>query len=154
MTLALDPDLVFRMANGLALLAWLALIASPPSAPWTSRSWWLAGRAVPALLSGVYVLLMVTQWRGLGGFDSIESVRALFDVPGVLVAGWIHYLAFDLFVGAWIAARSADMGWRHLWVVPLLLLTFLLGPVGLLTFMGLRVLKRSTATDTPPGGLL
>lgn len=154
MTVALDPDLMFRLANGLALLAWLALIASPPSAPWAVRTWWLAGRAVPALLSGAYVLLMVTHWRGEGGFDSIESVRALFDAPGVLVAGWIHYLAFDLFVGVWIAARCADMGWRHLWVAPLLLLTFMLGPVGLLTFMGLRVMIRTTRTDTPTGGTL
>lgn len=154
MNLAQDPDLMFRLSNGLALLAWLGLIASPPSAPWAARTWWLAGRAVPALLSSAYVLLMVTQWRGEGGFGSVEAVRALFDVPGVLVAGWIHYLAFDLFVGVWIASRCADMGWRHLWVVPLLLLTFMLGPVGLLTFMGLRVLRRQTRTDTPTGGTL
>lgn len=149
--MALDPALVFQLTNGLALLAWLALIVSPPSAPWTRRVWWLSGRAVPVLLSVTYLLIMVTQWRGAGGFGSIEEVRALFDVPGLLVAGWIHYLAFDLFVGVWIASRSAQTGLRHIAVVPLLLLTFMLGPVGLLTFVVVQRLRGQSTHDIPAG---
>ena len=115
-----DPDLVFRLANGLALLCWLALVASPPSATWTQRVWWFCGRMVPFVLSAGYLLMFVLHWRGEGGFGSPDEVRALFDVPGVLVAGWMHYLAFDLFVGVWIASRSAQIGLPHLAVMPLL----------------------------------
>lgn len=146
-----DPDLVFRMANGLALLCWLALVASPPSAAWTRRVWWVAGRVVPLVLSAGYLWMFILCWRGEGGFGSPAEVRALFDVPGVLVAGWLHYLAFDLFVGVWIASRSAQTGLPHVAVVPLLLLTFMLGPVGLLTFLVIRSLRRNEPHDGFPG---
>ena len=149
--MSLDPAMVFQLCNGLALLTWTALIVSPPSAPWTARVWWLSGRAVPALLSAIYLVLMVTQWRGEGGFGSIEQVRALFDVPGLLVAGWVHYLAFDLFVGTWIASRSQQTGLKHRWVIPILLLTFMLGPVGLLTFLALTRRPRMSFPGTHPG---
>lgn len=146
-----DPDLVFLMANGLALLCWLALVASPPSAAWTRRVWWVAGRAVPLVLSAGYLWMFILCWRGEGGFGSPAEVRALFDVPGVLVAGWLHYWAFDLFVGVWIASRSAQTGLPHVAVVPLLLLTFMLGPVGLLTFLVIRSLRRNEPHDGFPG---
>jgi hypothetical protein len=58
----------------------------------------------------------------------------------LLAAGWLHYLAFDLFVGAWIAERAGALGIPHLLVLPLLLLTFLFGPAGLLAFALLRAL--------------
>lgn len=144
-----DPDLIFRLSNGLALLCWLALVVSPPSAAWTRRVWWVCGRMVPLVLSAGYLLMFALHWRGEGGFGSPAEVRALFDVPGVLVAGWMHYLAFDLFVGVWIASRSAQTGLPHLAVVPLLL-TFVLGPVGLLAFLAIRLLRRSEAPDEFP----
>jgi hypothetical protein len=138
----MTPETVFALSNGLALLCWLALLASPPSAPWTHRVWLVCGRVVPVLLSAGYLLMFALHWRGQGGFGSPAEVRALFDVPGLLVAGWMHYLAFDLFVGVWIAARSARIGLPHLATVPLLLLTFMLGPVGLLCFMIVRTWRR------------
>lgn len=146
-----DPDLVFRLANGLALLCWLALVVSPPSAAWTQRVWWVCGRMVPFVLSAGYLLMFALYWRGEGGFGSPTEVRALFDVPGVLVAGWMHYLAFDLFVGVWIASRSAQIGLPHVAVVPLLLLTFMVGPVGLLAFLIIQSLRRSKASQELPG---
>lgn len=146
-----DPDLVFRLANGLALLCWLALVVSPPSVSWTRRVWCVCGRMVPFVLSAGYLLMFALTWRGEGGFGSPAEVRALFDVPGVLVAGWMHYLAFDLFVGVWIASRSAQIGLPHWVVMPLLLLTFMFGPVGLLIFLIIRSLRRGKAHRELPG---
>lgn len=143
-----NPDFVFRLANGLALLAWIALLASPARAPWSERVRWLSGRAVPVVLSAVYTLMLLTHWRGEGGFGSPSEVRALFDVPGVLVAGWVHYLAFDLFVGAWIAGEAARAGWPHAMLVPVLVLCFLFGPLGLLAFVLVRALRRPSAQST------
>lgn len=148
----LDPDTVFRIANAAALLGWIALILSPARRRWTPWVWRLAGRALPLALSALYVALLAVHWRGQGGFGSVAEVRALFDVPGALVAGWVHYLAFDLFVGAWIAQRAAALGLPHWQLLPVLLLTFLFGPAGLLAFMLLRAWRRPASLRLQPGG--
>src|SRR4051794_12968624 len=97
------PEFIFSLANGLALVAWLALAASPYRTARAARARLFAGRIVPLAFAVVYVALFAVHGMGGGGFDSIASVQRLFAVPGVLTAGWLHYLAFDLFVGVWIA---------------------------------------------------
>lgn len=140
-----SPDLLFSLANAVALLGWLALAVSPPSARWAATVWRVTGRGLPLLFSLVYVPLIATNLGGEGGFGSIAEVQQLFAVPGVLLAGWVHYLAFDLFVGTWIAERSARLGLPHALVLPLLLLTFLFGPAGLLAFVLLRAWRRPSS---------
>jgi hypothetical protein len=138
------------VANGLALTGWLALLLSPAGsrrAPWARR---YAGRLLPLALAVLYVAMIASHWRGEGGFGSLAEVRALFDVPGALAAGWIHYLAFDLFVGAWVAERAGELAMPHAVVVPLLLLTFLFGPAGLLGFVLLRALWRPASLRLRP----
>ncbi len=147
----MTPETIFSVSNGLALLCWLALLASPPSASWTRRVWFVCGRLVPVVLSAGYLLMFALYWRGQGGFNSPAEVLALFDVPGLLVAGWMHYLAFDLFVGVWIASRSAQIGLPHLATAPLLVLTFMLGPVGFLSFMIIRTWRRPRDAGTTIG---
>ncbi len=75
---------------------------------------------------------------GGGGFGSIEQVRTLFANNAALTAGWLHYLAFDLFVGCWIVREGLDAGVPRLLIIPCLILTFMVGPVGLLLFLVLR----------------
>lgn len=129
----LSPDLHFALANALVLPCWIALAVSAPSRRWTPALWRLTGVVVPLLLALAYAALWVVH-RGPGGYGSLAEVRQLFDRPGLLAAGWLHYLAFDLFVGTWIARRAAALAIPHGWVVPCLVLTFLFGPVGLLAF--------------------
>jgi hypothetical protein len=62
----------------------------------------------------------------------------LFQSPYVALAGWIHYLAFDLFLGAWQVRDANRRDINHLWLVPCLVLTFLAGPVGLLLYFCIR----------------
>lgn len=142
------PDLVFSLANGLALLSWLALAASPWPARWAPRVRFVAGRVVPLIFAVVYVALFAGTGMGDGGFDSLAAVQRLFAVPELLTAGWLHYLAFDLFVGAWIAERAGALGMPHLAVLPLLVLTFLFGPAGLLAFAVLQVFWRGRRPAT------
>lgn len=127
------PDLHFGAGNTLALACWVALALSPPTRRWAPAVWAVTGRAVPLLLALAYLGLLVVH-RGPGGFGSLAQVRQLFDQPGLLAAGWLHYLAFDLFVGTWMARRAGQLGLGHAWVLPCLLLTFLFGPLGLLAF--------------------
>jgi hypothetical protein len=147
MTALLDPDLMFSIANSAALAGWLALALAPASTRWGPMARRGAGRVLPAALAVLYVALLAVHWRGEGGFGSLAEVRALFAVPGALVAGWVHYLAFDLFVGGWIAERAVARGWPHALVLPILLLTFLFGPAGLLAYAVLRAVRPGAVGD-------
>jgi len=87
----------------------------------------ISGMAIPALLSVAYAGLIAAFFAGSeGGFSSIEAVRTLFQSDALLVAGWLHYLAFDLFVGAWEVRTARAEGIPHLSVIPCLALTFLM----------------------------
>ena len=94
---------------------------------------------MPGLLAVGYVALLAgTLGHSDGGFSSLAAVRALFDNPWALLAGWTHYLAFDLFIGGWEVRDAQRRGIPHLLVVPALVLTFLFGPGGLLLYLAIR----------------
>jgi hypothetical protein len=91
------------------------------------------------LLAIVYTALIAINFFGSpGGFSSLPDVALLFSNPWLLLAGWTHYLAFDLLVGTWEARDARDRGVSHLLLVPCLVLTFLFGPAGWLLYQGLR----------------
>ncbi len=150
LTYLIDPERLFSFGSSLAMLAWLALAASPAAAPWAPRVRFVAGRVLPLLLAMGYAALFASHGMGDGGFGSIAAVQRLFASPPLLVAGWLHYLAFDLFVGAWIAERAAAIHLPHALVLPLLALTFLFGPSGFLAFAGVRLLWRRRPRDPVP----
>ena len=94
---------------------------------------------MPILFSVIYVALVAsTLAQSEGGFSSLADVRSLFDNPWLLLAGWVHYLAFDLFVGGWEVRDAQERGLTHLLVVPALVLTFFFGPAGWLLYMAIR----------------
>lgn len=153
----IDPDVIFAIGNGLALLSWVALALSPYRARWAPRVRFITGRVVPLIFGLVYVALFATTGMGDGGFDSPAAVQRLFSVPALLTAGWLHYLAFDLFVGAWIAERGGALGIAHLALLPVLALTLMFGPAGLLAFALLRPLwlwRRPVARITAPSSAI
>jgi hypothetical protein len=87
--------------------------------------------------------LIVSHWGETpGGFGSLSAVAMLFSNHWLLLAGWVHYLAFDLFVGSWEVRDSQRLGISHWLVIPCLILTFLFGPVGLLVYFVLRLAMR------------
>jgi hypothetical protein len=134
-----NPNLLFKLANNAALIGWILLIFLPRWR-WSARL--IAPVLVPALLAALYSWLVVTQFgHSPGGFSSLTSVALLFQNRAMLLAGWVHYLAFDLFVGSWEVRDSQAAGIRHYLVVPCLILTFLFGPAGWFLYF----LIRSTA---------
>ena len=142
----LDPDVMFQAANPLALAGWLVLAISPLAPRIADR---VAGFGIPAVLSLGYTALILTNWSGAdGGYDSLPNVMLLFTVPEIALAGWVHYLAFDLFVGAWEVRTARREAIPHVLVLPCLILTFLFGPIGLLLFLGLRLARSPFATHT------
>jgi hypothetical protein len=132
----MDVNLLFTCANVLALAGWAILLASPLIPTIADR---LAGFALPLLLSVAYAGLVLAFWsRAEGGFGSLDDVASLFGTPQLLLAGWLHYLAFDLFIGAWEVRAARRDGIPFPLVVPCLALTFLFGPAGYLVFMAVR----------------
>lgn len=130
----MNPEQVFSIVNTSVLPGWLLLVVAPRWA-WTRR---LVPVVMAIPLAVVYVILLAGNFGGEGGFGSLDGVAALFRNPWVLLGGWIHYLAFDLFVGAWEVRDAQRLGLPHAAVIPCLLLTFMLGPAGLLLYWVLR----------------
>lgn len=138
----IDWNAWFSMVNLLAMIAWVALIALP--------RW-------PALLSGVLYLgvgllcliyaggligvvsgLLSTPGGGAADFTTITGVRAIFGSDAGVTIGWTHYLAFDLFVGLWIARDADAKGFSRIVQFPFLFLTLMVGPVGLFLWLIVR----------------
>jgi hypothetical protein len=142
----MTPDALFDLANPLALAGWLVLAAAPLAPRHAPLA---AGLVIPAILSVGYVALILAFWTSAtGGFGTLADVMALFDHPGVALAGWVHYLAFDLFVGGWIVRTAQADGLPHVLILPCLLLTFLFGPAGLILFFALRAVLSLRALQT------
>jgi len=141
-------ELLFSLGNLTAVTAWSLLIFVPR---WRGLAQAAATVAVPAILSVAYTALIWGWWsRRAGGFGTLAEVQGLFQTPELLLAGWLHYLAFDLFVGGWVSRESRRDGVPHLVVVPILLLTFLFGPIGYLTSLVVRTAWARRA-EHPPG---
>lgn len=144
----LPLDGLFRAANGAALLAWIALVAGPRHA-WLLRT---IGSGVVLALCAVYGVLIEVYFFRVdgGGFFSLPAVQRLFEAPAVALAGWLHYLAFDLLAGLAIARRADVLGISRWLQAPVLVTTFMFGPIGWLSFALLRRL-RSGAAVRPDG---
>src|SRR5687768_9591093 len=137
----LDPHLAFSLTGPLVMAAWAGLILSLFVRQVRPVAWTAAQIAVPAILAIAYVLLIRAGFGEAqgGGYGSIVEIRALFASDSALVAGWLHYLAFDLFIGAWIVREGLERKLPPLLILPCLPLTFLFGPAGLLLFFLLRL---------------
>jgi hypothetical protein len=139
----MSAEYLFVAVNALVVPLWLLLALAPR---WRHTLRVTAGIG-PATLAIFYVVLLLRGvGQGGGSFASLADVRRLFDTPVWLLAGWVHYLAFDLFVGSWQVRDAQRLGLSHLFVLPCLLLTFLFGPAGLLAYLGLRTLARPTVS--------
>ena len=133
----MTPEAIFSAVSTLAMLGWIVLLASPFIKRW---AWIISGAAIPILLSVAYAGLILAFFaEAEGDFGSLAGVQKLFETPEAALAGWIHFLAFDLFVGVWVARTAQAEGMRFLFVIPCLFLTFMFGPAGYLAFTGLRV---------------
>jgi hypothetical protein len=137
----MNPDQLFSLANALALAAWLGLLLLPNVAAIRNV---IAAAVIPCLFALAYVVILARFFDpgGFTKFSTLEGLASLQGSPWLLLAGWLHYLAFDLFAGAWEVRTARRDGIAHLAVVPSLILTFLAGPAGLLVFTITRLIIR------------
>ena len=136
----MNLDLLFDLANLSVMPAWFMLIVLPR---WSATRTLVHSMLYPLVLGAVYTIGLFLSVFGMGaadgGFTTIEGVRALFSTDIGILVGWVHYLLFDLFVGAWIARDAQRRGFNHWLLIPCLLLTYMAGPFGLLLYVILRV---------------
>ena len=136
----MSPDSVFQTCSTIAMVGWLVLLIISPF--WSSFDKFLIGIII-TLFAIVYAWLIfqVFSPADFEKFGSLNGVMDLFTNKTAVTAGWVHYLAFDLLTGIWIKKNALKYNIHHLILIPCLLLTFMLGPIGLLLYLLVRAIK-------------
>ncbi len=135
-------DTIFLLANYWAFIGWAALAFAPRGPKILALILYL-GVFLLCLAYTVLIAGFVTGGIDPGGpggadFTTLQGVMKLFDTPGGATLGWIHYLAFDLFTGMWIARDADQKGFSRIVQFPFLFLTLMVGPVGLFAWLIVR----------------
>lgn len=137
-------EAIFGYANLYAMLCWAVLAFAPKReslvAPLFYAGVGLLALAYAALIVGL-LGGMIDGGKGGGGsmdFTTLAGVQALFDSQGGATIGWIHYLAFDLFVGIWVARNADRHGINRIVQVPVLFFILMAGPLGLTLYLIMR----------------
>ena len=140
----MTPAEVFKIVGMLAMPMWILMVFLPK---WKVTRFFIDYKIIPILLSIIYVIYIIQAMQIGGGMDfgSLQSVMALFTEEHAVLAGWVHYLAFDLLVGMWILNQNKTVKIHHLLIIPCLLASFMLGPDGFLLFMIMRAIKLKKA---------
>ena len=136
----MNPDTIFRITCIIAAIGWIILIVVSPF--WPNYDKFLIG-VIIAILALVYTTLNFTHFDPdiLSKFSSLKGILSLYEIPELLLAGWVHFLAFDLFVAVWIKRNSVRHGIKHGWVIPAMIFTCLLAPLGFLIYIIIRWLN-------------
>lgn len=139
----MSPETAFTIINTGILPAWLLLALAPRwqvTMTLIHGGWYIAAYCVIYVAVLIYAIGFTPGVEG-AGFDSLEAVSLLFSTQLGVLIGWVHFLAFDLFVGAWIARDGHRRGLSHWLLLPCLALSFLFGPAGLLAYLILRLVR-------------
>ena len=139
-------ETIFSIAGNITMVGWLLLILVPY---WKYTRPIVQWGVIPIIMSLLYAWLVFFAPGGsfdFSSFGSLEGVMGLFTDPKATLAGWVHYLAFDLWVGSWEVGDAKTRGINRWLVVPCLFFTFMLGPVGLLLYLVLRAFMTKKVT--------
>jgi hypothetical protein len=136
----MSPDSIFQTCSTIVMAGWLVLLIISPF--WSSFDKFLIGIII-TLLAIVYAWLIFQVFTpgDFEKFSSLNGVMELFTDKTAVTAGWIHYLAIDLLTGIWIKKNAQKYNIHHLIVLPCLLVTFMLAPIGLLLYLLVRLVK-------------
>lgn len=140
----MTPTTVFSIANAMVLPMWLLLLFAPN---WKVTRFLIDFKFIPLVLAVIYAFYVITGLiqTGMPDFGDLQSVMALFTEEEAVLAGWIHYLAFDLLVGMWMVTENRALGIHKGLMIPCLLGTYMFGPLG---FMLFTILKFTRTRNT------
>lgn len=147
----MHAEFVFELASLLAIVGWLLLaVGVCQRGRWQQALLFAGGRLIPLVLCGIYLAVLIVFWHSApgGNYQSFDGVVQLFSASGKVLGGWLHFLAFDLFIGRWMIDERLKAN-RRLWSLLVTLpLTFMFGPVGLLLHFALAYQR--PAVGEPP----
>ncbi|MEW7280206.1 ABA4-like family protein [Aquimarina sp. 2201CG1-2-11] len=137
----MTPAAVFSIANMITIPMWALMILLPK---WKVTKFLMDYKVIPLLLSLIYAIyiLYAIYMGGMMDFGSLKSVMKLFTEESAVLAGWVHYLAFDLIVGMWILDQNKKYKIHSLLMAPCLFATFMFGPIGFLIFIIIKTFKK------------
>jgi hypothetical protein len=137
----MTPTIVFSIASVIALPMWVLMLFF---SKWKVTQFLIDFKVIPLALAFIYAIYIfqAIQIGGMMDFGSLTSIMALFTEKNALLAGWVHYLAFDLLVGMWMLDQNKELRINQLLMAPCLFLTFMLGPIGFLLFMIIKTIKQ------------
>ena len=136
----MNPDTLFNITCIIAAIGWLVILVASPF-------WFAFYKFVIAI---IIVLLALTYSYCnfsnpdpdiLQKFSSLDGIGSLFQNKMLLLACWIHIMAFDLLGAVWIKKNAMHYGIPHGVIILPLILTCLLGPLGLLLYLLVRWVK-------------
>jgi hypothetical protein len=140
----MTPETLFSVANAVALIGWIILALAPLRRPLAIAT----ARVIGAVLAVTYSVLLIRSLTG-GGLEgdltTLAGLTAAFARPEAVLVGWVHYLAFDLWVGAWATEDAGRRGLPHWALLPCLFFILMAGPFGLLLYL----LARTTLSRRP-----
>lgn len=130
---------IFSICNTVILSGWLLLIFMP-NGKYTQT---IILNGLLVLFAAVYTYMILKDIGHFNpdSFSNLANVKALFQNDDAVAAGWIHYLAFDLFTGAYIVRKSRQIGLSRVWYTLTLPFTFMFGPMGYLLFFICKTIK-------------
>ena len=128
----------------MVLPMWLLMLVLPK---WKVTRFLIDYKIIPIALSVIYVtyISIAISSGGMMDFGSLASVMELFTQENAVLAGWVHYLAFDLLVGMWMLDQNINLGVHQLLMVPCLIGSFMFGPAGFLLFIIIKSIKKTTS---------
>ena len=137
----MTPTEVFSIASMITMLMWILMIFL---SKWKVTRFLIDFKVIPLALAFIYAIYIfqAIQIGGMMDFGSLKSVMALFTEENAVLAGWVHYLAFDLLIGMWMLDQNKELRINQLIMAPCLFLTFMLGPIGFLLFMIIKTTKQ------------
>lgn len=143
----MNLELIFSIAISTALICWILLFVF-------YQKRWIYLTLFSFVFTAMAVVYLIFILKGIGGespggFDSLANVKLLFTQDEAVLAGWIHYLVFDLFVGMWICQDGEKNSISRWLILPCLFFTFMLGPTGLLLYIIIRVVHLKRFPQNP-----
>lgn len=142
----MTPDALFQIVNTAILPAWLLIVFLPH---WRYTQKIVHAIWIPCILGLFYAYLLFSSDGTAPNdidFTTLQGIMSMLSNPQAFLAGWVHYIIFDLFVGAWIVRDAKRREIKHLLIVPCLFFTLMLGPLGLALYLLLRVGLKQTTT--------
>lgn len=136
----MTPSQVFSIAGAITFPMWILMVTIPN---WKVTQFLMQKRVIPIILSILYFFYVVQELfsSGMMDFGTLASVMKIFTKESAVLAGWLHYLAFDLLIGIWMLEQNKTIQISSLVMLPCLLGTFMFGPFGFLLFTIIKTIK-------------